>query len=122
MSKVLIVEDNEVLLRSLLVKLENNGYEVIVAEDGNEAIALLEKNPDAVLLDILLPHKSGFEVLEEINKRPELEKVTVIIISNSGQNVEVDRAKRLGAKDFLVKADFTPQEVLEKLIKYVPPR
>ena len=121
MSKVLIVEDNKVLLNSLRVKLENSGYEVITAEDGDEAIASLKAKPDAVLLDILLPQKSGFEVLEEINKRPELKKVTVIIISNSGQNVEVDRAKRLGAKDFLVKADFTPQEVLDKLANFLPP-
>lgn len=109
------------MLDVLLAKLALEGYEVEGAEDGEETLEKIKKKPDAILLDILLPKKSGMEILEELQGFPDLLSIPIIIISNSGQPVEVERAKKLGVKDFLVKTDFTPQEVLEKLSHFLPP-
>lgn len=121
MPKVLIVEDDKIMLSALSDKLVREGYEVTTAEDGEKALEQIKKRPDAVLLDILLPKKSGLEVLEELRGSQELPAMPIIIISNSGQPVEMEKALRLGVKDFLVKADFTPQDVLDKLSRFVPP-
>lgn len=121
MPNILIVEDNAELLKAIETKLKLAGYKTVSAEDGEEALVKIEKErPEAVLLDILLPKKNGMEVLEEVNKdRSRFGQPIIIIISNSGQTVEMEQAKHLGAKDFLIKTDFTPQEVLDKLQKYV---
>ncbi len=120
MSTILIVEDDPGLLRTLKAKLEKAGYEVETAQDGEEALRLIREKPDAVLLDLLLPQKTGIEVLEDLQKSKDLLSIPIIVISNSGQQVEIERVKRLGAKDFLVKTDFTPQDVLDKLSRFVP--
>lgn len=120
MSTVLIVEDDKDLLAALKAKLEREGYRTLTAQDGVEALTLMKQKPDGVLLDLLLPKKSGMEVLEEIHSSPEWKSIPVIIISNSGQEVEIERAEKLGARDYLVKTDFTPQEVLDKLTPLVP--
>lgn len=121
MAKILIVEDDQALLRALKAKLTNAGYEVVTATDGEKALAAIKNKPDAVLLDLLLPKKTGMEILEEMQKLKLAGSIPVIIISNSGQPVEIERAASLGAKDFLVKTDFTPQDVLDKLNRFVPP-
>ena len=121
MPRILIVEDDATLLGALKAKLINAGYEVATAEDGQKALEMIKEKPDAVLLDILLPKKSGMEILKEMQLLPGLSDMPVIIISNSGQAVEIEEARRLGAKDFLIKTDFTPQEVLAKLARFVPP-
>ena len=80
---------------------------------------LREKNPDLVLLDIVMPKMSGFEVMEEMIKDKKLVKIPVIIISNSGQPVELDRVQKLAAKDWLIKTEFDPQEVVDKVAKQI---
>lgn len=121
MPKILIVEDDKALLKALRAKLISEGYEVVTAEDGERALEKIKEKPDAVLLDILLPKKSGMEILKELQNFKELLAIPIIIISNSGQPVEIEQAERLGVKDFLVKTDFTPQDVLDKLSRFVPP-
>jgi len=114
--KILVVEDDDVLRDVLMEKLKTVGYEAIGAEDGEIAIQKIKKDkPDMVLLDILMPKKNGMEVLEDMHTDEEMKDIPVIIISNSGQPVEIERAKNLGAKDFLVKAIFDPNEVLAKV-------
>lgn len=116
--KILLVEDEEIIAELLLKKLKNEGYEVNWAKDGVEGLEFMRKEtPDLILLDIIMPKKGGFEVMEEMQKDPELKEIPVIIISNSGQPVELDKAKKLGAKDWLIKTQFDPQEVLEKVKK-----
>lgn len=118
MKKILIIEDEEVLLDVLKDKLTRQGYEVAVARDGEEGLAKMrEGKPDLILLDIIMPKKDGFEVLTEINQDKELVTIPVIIISNSGQPVEIDRALKLGVKDYLIKTEFNPEEVIEKVTK-----
>jgi two-component system cell cycle response regulator len=114
--KILVVEDDSVLRDVLIDKLGQAGYETRPALDGIEAMDLIrEDHPSLVLLDILMPRKGGMEVLEEMQADPELSKIPVIIISNSGQPVEIKRARELGAQDFLIKAVFDPSEVLDKV-------
>lgn len=114
--KILIVEDEEILLNLLERKLKEKGYEVSVAKDGEEGLKVMrEVKPDLVLLDVILPKKDGFDVMEEMRKDEDLKDLSVIIISNSGQPVELDRAKRLGALDWVIKTQFDPNEVLEKV-------
>jgi len=120
--KILLIEDEEIMIGLLQKKLTNEGYEVSVARDGEEGLkAMREVRPDLVLLDIIMPKMGGFEVMEEMNKDKELKKIPVIVISNSGQPVELDKAQKLGAKDWLIKTEFDPQEVIDKVKKQVPP-
>ena len=116
--KILVVEDDGVLRDVLVEKLRVSGYSPLGAEDGEVAIQKIkEEKPDMILLDILMPKKDGMEVLEDMSKDDDMKNIPVIVISNSGQPVEIERARSLGAKDFLVKAIFDPNEVLEKVEK-----
>lgn len=118
--KILLIEDEEIMVNLLQKKLTQEGYEISVARDGEEGLKLIrEAVPNLVLLDIIMPKKGGFEVMEVMQKDKRLRKIPVIIISNSGQPVELDRAKELGAKDWLIKTDFDPQEVLDKVVKQI---
>ena len=114
--KILIIEDEKLLRDLLQNRLIKEGYEVSTAEDGEQGLKMMEKDkPDLILLDIIMPKKSGFEVMEEMQDDPELKNILIVIISNSGQPVEIDKAKKLGAKDWLIKTEFDPQEVIEKV-------
>lgn len=114
--RIIIVEDDAVLRDVLAEKLEKSGYIVDKAEDGIIAMEKIHAvKPDCVLLDILMPRKSGIEVLEDMHADENLRGIPVIIISNSGQPVEIQRAQELGAREFLIKAVFDPNEVLEKV-------
>ncbi len=118
--KILLIEDEEILLNLLDKKLQEAGYDVTVARDGQEGLETMKSSrPDLILLDIVMPKMGGFEVMEEMNKDEQLKKIPVVIVSNSGQPVEIDRAKALGAKDWLIKTEFDPQEVIEKVIKQI---
>lgn len=113
---ILVAEDDNVLRGILLDKLTESGYKATGAEDGEAALQVVKKNiPDLILLDIVMPKKDGMQVLEELHKNAEYSKIPVMVISNSGQPLEIERARELGAKDFLVKAVFDPKEVLEKV-------
>src|SRR4030043_2287651 len=118
MKKILIIEDEKVLLEVLQKKLVSQGYEVWIAQDGEEGIKTIkETKPDLILLDIIMPKKDGFGVLEEINKNNDLAQIPVIIISNSGQPVEIDKALKMGVRDYLIKTEFSPDEVIAKVAK-----
>ncbi|MCR4322689.1 MAG: response regulator [Candidatus Azambacteria bacterium] len=114
--KIVLVEDEEVLLEVLESKLKKEGYEVFSAKDGQAGLDLIGAiRPDLVLLDIIMPRMDGLEVLAHLHNDAILSHIPVIIISNSGQEVEIEKAKALGARDYLVKAEFDPQEVLDKM-------
>ena len=118
MKKILIIEDEEILLTLLQKKLIEEGYDVSIAVNGEQGLEVMRRiMPDIVLLDIVMPKKDGFEVMEEMHKDEALKNIPIVIISNSGQEVELDRAKELGAKDWLVKTEFDPMEVVEKVKK-----
>lgn len=118
--KVLIIEDEEILSKLLKNKLEDEGYEAEVALDGQEGLIKAKSfKPDLILLDIIMPKVNGFEVLEKIKVDSELNKIPIIIVSNSGQPVELERAQKLGAVDWLVKTEFDPEEVIDKVIRQI---
>ena len=116
--KILITEDEDIVRELLQKKLSYEGYEVETAKNGIEG---LEKSrsfkPDLIISDIIMPKMNGFEFLEELKKDEELKKIPVIVISNSGQPVEIDRARELGAADWLIKTEFDPHEVIDKIKK-----
>jgi len=118
MKKILIIEDDVLLGNVLAQKLTSEGFATALSRDGLEGFQKIKSfHPDLILLDIILPTMNGCEILEAKLKDPSLANIPVIVISNSGQPVEIKRALDLGAKDFLIKVDFTPQEVLEKVKK-----
>ncbi len=120
MARILLVEDDKFLRELMTRKLLDLNYDVIVAVDGEEGLQKIkEEKPDLVLLDLILPEMNGFEVLERAKNNPETVTIPVIILSNLGQGEDIERGLKLGAKDFLVKAHFTPQEIVSKLNSYL---
>ena len=120
MEKILLIEDEELIIRLLSKKLAAIGYDVSLAMDGREGLEKIKQIvPDLVLLDIVMPRMGGFEVMAEMKKDEKIAGIPVIIISNSGQPLELERAKDLGAVDWLVKTEFDPKEVAEKIQKYI---
>jgi DNA-binding response OmpR family regulator len=118
--KILILEDESVLGELLLEKLTAEGYLTKWEVDGEAGLRTMrETMPDLVLLDIIMPKKDGYEVLEEMQKDSILKNIPVIVISNSGQPVEIKRILELGAKEYIVKAQFSPAEVLDKVRTYL---
>ncbi|HOA47750.1 MAG TPA: response regulator [Candidatus Paceibacterota bacterium] len=118
--KILLVEDEKILADLLEKKLKEENYKVSIAPNGQAGLSKMKKEDfDLVLLDVLMPKKGGFEVLEEMQADPRLKKIPVIIISNSGQPVEISRALEMGARDYLVKTQFDPKEVIEKVKKTI---
>lgn len=118
--KVLVIEDDKILGDILSSKLRAEGYETYWEMDGETGLQkMIEIMPDLVLLDIVMPKKNGYEVLEDVRKDDNLKKIPIVIISNSGQPIELARIVELGAKDYIIKAQFSPEEVLEKVRKYL---
>src|SRR3989344_5328845 len=116
MKKILIIEDDVFLGDVLTEKLAKDGFEIIIARDGKEGFEKIKSSKaDLILLDIIMPNMNGYEILEAKQKDPSIANIPVIIISNSGQPVEIHRALALGVKDYLVKAQFDPEEVLTKI-------
>lgn len=114
MQKILLVEDDPFLIDIYKKKLTKAGFSLEVAEDGEKALeAAKAQKPDLILLDIVLPKASGWEVLKKMRKQAGLEKVKIIILSNLGQKEEVEKGLKLGAVRYLIKAQHTPSEVVD---------
>jgi DNA-binding response OmpR family regulator len=117
---VLLIEDDPFLSSVLRLKLEKESFKVVRASDGDEALNFLTEQgvkPDLILLDLILPKKNGFEVLETIRQDPLLEKLPVMIISNLGQPSDIERGKALGIIDYFVKARLSIEELVNKVKK-----
>lgn len=120
LKRILLAEDDLFLQKMYAVKLGREGLEVDVADDGEKALAAMRaRRPDVVLLDIIMPKKDGFTVLEEMKADSALKDIPVIVLSNLGEVEDVKRAKRLGADDYLIKAHFLPSEVVAVVKKYI---
>lgn len=117
---ILLVEDDTFLAGMYVTKLELEGFRVVLASDGEQAVMLAKKEiPNLMLLDIVLPKKSGFEVLKEVKAHAETKQVPVILLTNLGQKEDVQRGLKLGAVDYLIKAHFMPSEVVAKVKRLV---
>jgi DNA-binding response OmpR family regulator len=114
--KILIIEDDKFLRLLITRKLNQEGFSVIEALDGEEGLKKVkEERPDLVLLDLILPSVDGFEVLTRIQKDEAIKGIPVIILSNLGQREDIEKGIKLGAADYLIKAHFTPIEIVEKV-------
>lgn len=122
MKRVLIVEDESLLGNLLQRKLQAEGYYAFVATDGEDALRRIRQEyPDLVLLDIVPPRINGFEVLSELMQDEKLKKIPVIIISNAGEPAEIERAKEAGVQDWVIKTEFDPRDVVEKVRRQIGP-
>jgi len=118
LKKILLVEDDRFLRELIAKKIKSANYEVIEAIDGESAaIKVKELKPDLVLLDLILPGIDGFGILAKMKEDLATSQIPVIILSNLSQQEEVDKALKLGAADFLIKAHFVPGEIIEKIKK-----
>ena len=113
---ILVIEDDKFFRDLVSKKLEKEGFNALTAKDSNEAFKVLEvERPTLIILDLVLPGLDGFEILSMIKKDNKINGIPVIILSNLGQEDEVDKAKSLGAVDFMVKVNFTPDEIVAKV-------
>jgi DNA-binding response OmpR family regulator len=121
-AKILIIEDDRFLIKLYSSKLRREGFEVMEAVSGEEGLSkVLREKPDLVLLDLVLSQKSGFEILSEIKMNPETKSIPVIVLTNLGQESDIKRGFSLGAAAYLIKTDFSinqlPEIVKENLVK-----
>lgn len=114
--RILIVEDDRFLRELIVKKLVNEGFDAIEAVDGEQGLQKIkDEKPDLILLDLILPGIDGFEVLASKKDDVAVSGIPVIILSNLGQKEDVEKGLGLGAVDYLIKAHFTPGEIIEKV-------
>ena len=102
--KILVIEDDRFLSSLMKARLEKEGFTALQAFDGEEALNLLKQDkPDLIVMDLIMPKVSGFELLESISLDPQISKIPVMILSNLGQDSDIDKVKRLGAVEYFVK-------------------
>lgn len=116
-TKFIMVVEDDPILKNLLGHTFAGKYQTLYASDGNEALTLFEQyKPSLVLLDLMLPTMDGFSVLAAIRARTdELKNVPIIIVSNLGQESDIEKAKTMGANDYLVKAEVEIEEIVNKI-------
>lgn len=113
--KILFIEDEPRLQQTLQEMFKNEGFEIFSANDGEAGLILAEeKFPDLIMLDIILPKKNGFDVLKELKANPRLSKIPVFILTNLESVQDIEKALSLGAYTYLVKANYSLGEILEK--------
>src|SRR3989338_6170918 len=114
--KIFLVEDDPFLTDIYTTKLKEAGFDVTATGDGNGVMPKIkEEKPDLLLLDIVLPHLDGWEILKMIKETDGLKDLKVIILSNLGQKNEVEKGLKLGAVKYFIKAHYTPTEIMEEI-------
>lgn len=114
--KILIVEDDRYLSNVLNFELQKTGFDVVLSGDGREGLEKIKvEKPDLILLDLLLPMQNGFGILKAVQSDDELRKIPIIILSNLDQQSDIEKGKKMGAVDYLVKSSFSIKEVVEKI-------
>ncbi len=115
-TKILIIEDEEMLVNMYESKFLTEGFQVLKALNGEDGLALaLKEKPDLILLDIILPKMDGFLVLKSLKEEASTKNIPIILLTNLGQDEDINKGKAMGADDYLVKANLTPSEVVEKV-------
>lgn len=120
MAKVLIVDDDTFILDMYTLKFKESGFEVAIAMDGKRAVEEARSfMPDVVLLDVVMPLADGFEVLAQIKNDEAIKLIPVILLTNLGQKEDVEKGTKLGAADYIIKAHFTPSEIVQKVKEFL---
>lgn len=118
--KVLIIEDDDHISKVYQIKLSKENVDTVVARDGEEGIAMVSsEKPDLVLLDLMIPKKDGFVVLEEVKKTELGKKIPILVLSNLGQEGDIKRAIGLGAADYFIKVNLSIQEIVDKVKQHL---
>lgn len=118
MPRILLVEDDSFIADIYSTKFKEAGFKVKIAKDGLEALQILKtEKPDVLLLDIVLPEFTGWEILGKIRKNQNLKNLKIIILSNLYQKEEVEKGLKLGANKYLIKAHYTPSQVVKEIKK-----
>lgn len=113
---ILLAEDDKFISLAYKDGLGRAGYEVIHVENGKEALKKAKnKKPDLILLDVIMPEMNGFEVLEALKKDKSTKNIPVVILSNLGQESDIEKGRKLGAVDYMIKSNFSLEEVSEKI-------
>ena len=116
MAKILIIEDDPSISKVISTRLARENYEILVASDGEEGLRRIkEEKPNLVILDLMLPKIDGFAILQDAKATPETQHIPIIILSNLGQTKDIDEGMKLGAVDFLIKTDFSINQIVEKV-------
>lgn len=116
--KILLIEDEQILVELYKMKFEHEGLDLIVAMDGDEGLKMAKKEkPDLILLDIVMPGMNGYQVLEALKADETTKNIGVYILSNLGQTEEIDRGLELGADGYLIKSDITPGQLVDSVRK-----
>ena len=114
--KILIVEDDKMISNMYETKLKQEGFDVILAENGATGLDLaIKEEPDIILLDVIMPQMDGFMVLQEIRSNPGTKDKPVVMLTNLGTSEDQEKGKQLGASDYWVKASMTPAQISEKV-------
>lgn len=117
---VLLIEDDNLLIKMYKTKFETEGFKILTATDGEAGLKMaLEQKIDFIILDMMLPKMSGLEVLTKIRQDPKGQNIPVVILSNLAQQEQAQQALKLGAKEFLLKANLTPSQVVAKIRQYL---
>ncbi|MBY0110755.1 response regulator [Patescibacteria group bacterium] len=119
--RIYLVDDDRFLLDMYAVKFKNAGHDVSVFQSGEDVLAKLrnEPAPSALLIDVIMPGMTGFEILETIRKEKLGESMKVIVLSNQGQEADVEKARELGADGYIIKASAIPSEVLSETLAII---
>jgi DNA-binding response OmpR family regulator len=118
--KILIVEDDEAIGAMYKGKFEADGYMVFGAVNGVEGLEIARKEkPDMIFLDVILPQMDGFAVLAELKKDAKTKNIPVIMLTNLGTDEDKNKGEKMGAADYIVKANMTPAEISEKIKKII---
>lgn len=121
MAYILIAEDDTFLANAYRVKLTQAGFEIKIVADGQQTLdAIKQRRPDLLILDIIMPQLDGFAVLEQLMADPQLKTFPVIVASNLGQKEDLDKSKKLGADDYIIKADLSLEQLVERVKKLLP--
>lgn len=119
--RIYLVDDDRFLLDMYAIKFKNAGHEVTAFQGAEDALASLRKDPapDAMLLDVVMPGMTGFEMLDTIRREKLAEATKFIILSNQGQDSDLDKAKELSAAGYIIKASAIPSEVYAQTISII---
>ena len=114
--KILMAEDDKFLSKVMVDKFKREGYKITPVSDGNKVMEKIrEEKPNIILLDLIMPGKDGFEILSELKLDKVFKKIPVVIMSNLGQDSDIEEAKKLGADDYLVKSNYAINDIVKKI-------
>lgn len=122
MAKILLIEDDSLIVKIYTTRLKADGYEIVSAEDGEKGIEVAQhEKPDLILLDVMMPKVDGFTVIQTLRADEQFKNTPIIMYSNLAQEAESKRAIEVGATEFITKANISPTELVNKIKSYIKP-